>query len=693
MKSFHFASSARRFAPRFTGRVMAALLVSSTFALGACGDDEASSSGAGGGGGDPGDTPEVQALFAIPADPAELQNETFFDQPFPSDLRKDGGKVITKGWPYGRAQLLQLYADSIDRKLDGFSPVAAGFLRFSAPIDPATLPADPGASVLEGSGVQLVDIDPASPTLGERHPIRVQFRAEEGVYIQPNTLAYIPALGFPLLPKHRYALVVTTAVKGAAGGRVGPSDALAAALAGGAAPGADVLGPAADALEAARIPSASIVHLAVFTTNDPAEELMATAAALPSQIEAPTADPDAWTVLDEGSDYLELGGVYGPSPNYQAGTIPFTQYGDGGNFVIGEGGAAEVQGTFDARFSLMVPRAASCPMPAGGYPLVLYAHGTGGNYRSYARDSTGEALARKCMATMGVDQIFHGTRPGTPDNTASIELLFFNFQNPDAARTNIRQSALDEVQRARIVGEGQLEVPAAVAEGGAAVRFDPNRIYFFGHSQGSLNGPLFMAASDYASGGVLSGASSYITVTLLEKTEPTPSVAGLVTGVFLGLKGDEPEEVDLFHPALSLAQLIEDPVDSISYARLLARDPILAPKSVLVTEGIAPDGKGDSYAPPRGCEALAMGMGIPIQEPVVRFPPDAAWGGLERVTISASGLGGNLPKGTSGVLAQWAPPADSDGHFVIFDVPAAQGQAAQFLRNLADGSDAPIPAP
>ena len=51
-------------------------------------------------------------------------------------------------------------------------------------------------------------------------------------------------------------------------------------------------------------------------------------------------------------------------------------------------------------------------MPAGGYPIVLYAHGTGGDYRSFLDDGTGASLAQQCLASMGVDQIFHGTRPG-----------------------------------------------------------------------------------------------------------------------------------------------------------------------------------------------------------------------------------------------------------------------------------------
>ena len=54
-------------------------------------------------------------------------------------------------------------------------------------------------------------------------------------------------------------------------------------------------------------------------------------------------------------------------------------------------------------FSLMVPPASACPMPAAGYPIVLYAHGTGGDWRSYVEDGTGLAMA-KVAAGQGTDE-------------------------------------------------------------------------------------------------------------------------------------------------------------------------------------------------------------------------------------------------------------------------------------------------
>jgi hypothetical protein len=305
-------------------------------------------------------------------------------------------------------------------------------------------------------------------------------------------------------------------------------------------------------------------------------------------------------------------------------------------------------------------------------------------------------MAEQCMAMMGVDQIFHGTRPGAPDNPQEVDILFFNFQNVEAARTNGRQSAIDEIQRARLFTETHAVIPASVSHTGEDIRFDPDKVMFFGHSQGGLNGPLYLAIDDSARGGVLSGSGAIILITLIEKTEPSPSIAQLVA-TLLGLLAEEDRaELDVFHPAFMVAQSMVDPIDPINYAHLTVREPRpgFHPKSILMTEGIAPDGTGDRFTPPKGTEAQAVAMGLPLQLPAQRLFPQLDYGAPPPVEIPQGGLVGNLAGGAaSGVLAQWLPVVDSDGHFVVFDVPEARAQVAEFLRRLADDPNGGVPAP
>ncbi|HVY47525.1 MAG TPA: hypothetical protein VHB21_16665 [Minicystis sp.] len=645
----------------------------------------------------------VTSLFVVPKDLAELREASFFDQPWPSDLRLEHGAPRLEGYYNPRnLPLLAEYIDAMKGKLDGFSPAAAGFVRFDGPLDTSTLPADPAAALDPSASVQLIDVDPRSPEHGARKLVSLEFREAAGIYWRPNTLAFMPTFGFPLRPHTHYAFVVTSRVKAKDGGEIGrPADLDAvlglASASRRLAVARDALAPAVAEIEAAGIDKRSIVTLAAFTTADPTAEMFAIRDAMRDVVPAPVADPSAWAFDLTDPAFDEYVGSYGPSPNFQHGRIPFAEYGDGGGLRF-KAGVPVVANTFDLRFSLSVPKASACPMPQAGYPIVLYAHGTGGDYRSYVFDGTARALALQCVATMGIDQIFHGARPGAPPDGSESEeeLLFFNFQNIDAARTNTRQAAADEIQRARLFTESHLAVPASVSTSHQEIRFDASKLMFFGHSQGGLNGPLYLAADASARGGVLSGSSADISITLLEKTSPPPSVAGLVTTVFLGLRESEVSEVDPFHPAISLAQSIVDVVDPIHYARYTIREPRpgFHAKSVYMTEGINPDGTGDTYAPPHGIEAHSIAMGLPLQLPGEHPILEEQWGGPRPVAVPATGLSGNLGRGeASGVLAQWAVPPGDDGHFVVFDVPEAQSQAARFVKDLGDDPKGDVPPP
>ncbi|MBI4956594.1 MAG: hypothetical protein HY908_31545 [Myxococcales bacterium] len=642
----------------------------------------------------------AEAIYVLPATPSAVSDERFFDHPWPSGLRTADGAPVFTGFhnPKGVA-LVEEYVGLTAGLFDGFSPVAPGYLRFSEALDPASLPATPLAATDPDATVQLVDVDPASPTHGERRLVSVSFRAEGGVYVVPNTLRFMPTLGFPLLPDTAYALVVTRSVRTLGGLPVNPNATLRQALGldapetpeAGAA--ATELAPTVAALAALGLPADRIAHLAVFRTSSPRRELFAVRDDVRANVPAPDFLPNDWSPVDIGPAYDEYRGRYGPSPNYQAGLLPFWHYGDGGQFNFVNGVPAVVD-SFDLRFSLTVPKAASCPMPSAGYPIVLFAHGTGGSYTSHLKFA--DTLAGKCLASMGVDQIFHGDRPGAPATIGDIELLFFNFQNAVAARTNGQQSAIDEVQRARLFTETGAYIPSAVSATGAPIRFDGSRVLFMGHSQGGINGPLYFAADDSCRGGVLSGSGSVIGVALRDKTAPAPGVAGLVKSVLLGLQPPDYGEFDLYHPAIMLVQSIVDELDGANYAAVSIAAPRegFLPKSIYMTEGIGPDGVGDSYAPPKGIEAHAIALGLPLQLPGTHPIEELAWGGPTAVEVPAEGLSGNLANGlATGLFAQFAPVGGSDGHFVVYDVPEAREQAGEFLRRLADdpkGGVAPL---
>ena len=622
----------------------------------------------------------------------ELEGLSFFDHPWPSDARRDArGMVSLTGYPNPRGlELITVYAEAMAERLDGFSPAAGGQLRFTVPLDSASLPGTVIASTADDSTAFLIDISEQSPEFGQKRPIALSFRSAPGVYVPENTLSFLPAFGQPLLPDTRYAFVVTGGVQDTEGRSLRPGPELQRLLDGEAPAGAGGFRRAIDTLESLGVDD--IVHFTVFTTNDPAREAAVLRDATLDKFQAP--EVSAWSAAEQVDDLYDVyEGDYGPSPEYQQGTPPFATVNDGGEIGYDSAGDPIVQRQSQARFALAVPSAQTCPQPTAGYPVVLVAHGTGGDYRTAFREGAEATLfAQQCLATLSIDQIFHGTRPGAEFPTA--ELLYFNLQNPLSARTNGPQSAIDFVQLARLVTETGLLVPDNISRTGTAIAFDPDRALFFGHSQGGLNGPIFLGIDDQVRGGVLSAAAASIALALLDKTEPIDF--SVLLGGLLGLSGDELDELDEFHPALNLAQTIADPSDGIHYARYVTRTPRpgFEPKSIFMIEGVRADGTGDSYAPPRGIEALAVALGLPARLPQIHPSPFAEWAALSPLEVPTGGISGNLARGAaSGALAQYDPDEGaSDGHFVVYQLQAARDDVAQFLRALADESAGRVPA-
>jgi hypothetical protein len=277
---------------------------------------------------------------------------------------------------------------------------------------------------------------------------------------------------------------------------------------------------------------------------------------------------------------------------------------------------------------------------------------------------------------ISTDQVLHGPRnPG-----GNPELDFFNFGNAYAARDNALQGAADAFSQLRLA-QG-----LSIVDGARTHHFDPAKVYFFGHSQGGLTGPGFIAFEPSVSGAVLSGTAGLLYLNLLHKTKPLDIPALVET--FLR---DDP--LDENNPSLALLQMWIERSDGINYAPLMVREPVigpagtrLAPRNIFQTEGFT-----DTYSPNIGIEAFATALGGDI----VTLPDTKAIEGLalRDRTPRAAPISGNL-NGVTAVLGQYKQEAGSDGHFVVFDIQAAAEHAAKFLGTLArTGTATVVPAP
>jgi hypothetical protein len=322
-------------------------------------------------------------------------------------------------------------------------------------------------------------------------------------------------------------------------------------------------------------------------------------------------------------------------------------------------------------FALTVPKGKTAP--AGGWPLMVTGHGTGGSMRSFIADGIAAKMATGATpsAVFSFDAVQHGTRKGAskkkPDD------LVFNPLNPRAARDNFLQGAADILQAFRVAG---LELDTAVT--GAPVSFDAAKVTYFGHSQGSTSGTLAVAVSDAAPAVVFSGGGSFLTHSLLDKTNPVNIAAGMT--FLLG------EPLDDAHPVLTLFQSFFDRSDPLNYNPLLIGAPPgkLTPKHVYMSWGSM-----DTYTPASTLNANGMSFGwlaSPPGLPVVTKAPEGYGGPVlatRPVKENVTGAGGKK------VTAAMFPydPDQYDGHFVALRNPAAIADWSAFLQSwLATGT-------
>lgn len=613
--------------------------------------------------------PVTHSLFEVPV-VGEPLAEGFYSLPYPNDLRlRDDGGIDLTGLARPNA-LLEDFIDAIDQTQRGFGLSAAIYFRFDGPIDVASLPQQATESQLENASVYLVNLDTDSANRGQKIPLEFRFQVRAGELIGDHWLSCLPYPGFILEEQTTYGLVVTSRLGAEGGGDLAPSDDFEAVM--------------ATSQSNARIARAQqlykpltrwldeeggderidVINAAVFTTQD-ATGLLGRARAV---IEAEVLVPEVRELEKAKSlaAYEVYTGRY-DSPHFQAGEYPYKNVAQGGDFELDGSGNPIVQSENDLRVGMSIP--AGVAMPDAGWPVVLYAHGTGGDYLSFERDQTARRFAELGIAVISTDQVMHGDRleRGDPQN------LFFNFQNPLSSRANVLQAAVEDFQLTRLAAN------IDVVDEARSIRFDDDKMYFFGHSQGSSTGIPFVAHEPRIKGAILSGAGGLLYLTLLTKKKPFDVMAILELVI-----RDHP--LDQFSPALALLQAFYEPADVASYGPLLVKAPPagMSPKNIFQLLGY-----DDGYTPVPSIKALATSAEFDLVDSGLE-----GIDGLElrgKATLSAPIT--NNAGSVTAVVSEYAALPGDDGHFVVFDVPEAALQATQFIKTLADTGKATVVAP
>lgn len=626
--------------------------------LGACGDS-GSTSGSG---------PVARFSLTPGAD--------FFSQPFPSDLRRlPGGGIDLSGFESEDVIVSQVIAAA--EEAEAFSVGGAIYFTFSAAVDVSTLPSD-GAETLEPqASVYVVNVDPTSPGYGERVPLWIRFEDEPSRFISAHWLALLPYPGAGLRTGTTYAAVVTRrlhAVTGEPFGRDGDFGALL-----GGSERSEVVAaratfaPLLEYLADASRPIEEVVAATVFTTERPGTLLRRAREVIYRDVAPPEVSDLSLVSQDNGYNLYE--GTF-EGPIFQQGDAPYRNA--GGEIRVDEQGDPVLSHMETLRVALAVPTGA---MPAAGWPVTIYRHGTGGDYLSFAENGTGVRLAAPVdsdgsplapVAVISMDGVVHGPRAGA--SGGSPETLFYNFQNPWAGRDNSRQEAIDNFQLLRLVDSVNV---SAAPETGQPIRFDPDHVYFFGHSQGAITGALFVPFEPRLRAAILSGAGANLILTLLRKKSELDIEA------LLEIALDDPAygPLDEFHPVLTVLQTFIEPADPLAYAQdyFASDEPGVGAPSLFLTYG-----RGDSYTPNLTTRVLAETIGAaPAGEVLDSYEAYDLLGGVSPLALpvcdNLSVDGGHR----TAVVVQYEPWPGSDGHFVVFDERTARRQAAAFLATEA----------
>ena len=350
----------------------------------------------------------------------------FFRLPFPNDIRVKAGKLDMTDFPSPGptplgVDLVQLYVDAWTADFDGFSSVAVVTFRTSAEVnfDTAAAPA-----------IRLVDLTPGE-MLGRELSRSWGTIPDRNKYACKNRFVVRNTTDTPLYPKHTYAAILTTALKAKDGSTAAPDADMALMLAATAPADADFKAawdsykPLRDWLVSKGAEAPSVAAATVFTVADTTGHMERVAASVAAQpppaadgtlgcdtgVKSPCDDgtparacPAAASAFDELHGKMRV-------PIFQQGTAPYEKPADGGGILF-TGGAPEVAAMVDVCFALSVPKAGA--MPAGGWPLTVYSHGTGGSMRSFIDDGIAEKLgtAAKPRAVLGFDAVAHGARKG-----------------------------------------------------------------------------------------------------------------------------------------------------------------------------------------------------------------------------------------------------------------------------------------
>jgi dienelactone hydrolase len=671
---------------------------------------------------DPDETPRFYFDLRAGKEP----ERDYFRLPYPADLRLRGGGLDLEGFPRPPAKFAPApeLAAVIDRWMAHLEQDTPGFA-----VDGAVLfRSNTGVAAVKG--VRYLNITPGHPDYGKT--IRGNTHTAEngpgsgGNYICDDWMAIEPIDGVVLDADTTYAVVITDGTTPKGGGafvrdadleamfqKTAPSEALQAAAWPTFAPLREFLQTPESS--AADVSLDNIVAATVFTTGPHrdvlararaavhagplhASQLQVCTAAGPSPCSsAPGLTAEERSARECGQPVAEFSEIHGrvTLPIFQEGRPPYASH--GGKIQSGGDGPV-LHAVHEVCFALTVP---TTTPPDAGWPTLVFAHGTRGSFRSAVVDGIAAEAADAGIATVTLEGLLHGERRGDTDDDGLVEglpldQLVFNLRNPDAARDNPLQAAIDQFTAVRLARE----LAAATAPEPAPTTLDPANVFFMGHSQGAQAGVAFLPYEPDVHAAVISGGGANLLRALLSKTEPQvtlPDGNAYPPRDLLQLAFQERPDRPLTsaHPLLLLFNTFVNRADGDVYSPLLVDRPVegVGAKHLLMYIGHV-----DSYTPIRSAGSLAIGAGAQLGDKTLfpgpcsdeQYSDDEAAACTYTTTkflpvIPLPATGNRGAGQTTAVALMHEQPSGQDGHFVAFTAKERE-RLISFLDSARDGA-------
>jgi pimeloyl-ACP methyl ester carboxylesterase len=654
--------------------------------------------------GELGGAPRV--LFEVPRGGQPLAD--FYRLPFPNDLRIVGGKVVLEGHPTPGPGIIGMdlparLFEAAQQDLEAFGTNPVVYFRFSTDLH------NPKYTIVssgDDANILFVDVtDPLDDSYGGTRGLNWLYSPSRQKYVCQNSLAVYPPLSRPLAPGRKYAVILKNTLKAApeeVGGQPrnlaqdadlqallapqAPQDTELAAVWPKYAPLRTFL--ASSKASQLGLSVANTVGATLFTTFDPRATARTLADYLktksaPAVVDLVLCEDGAVSPCDDGlSGAAHTRGCLGTSeqyyefqgkariPIFQEGTRPYLNPEDGGRVKVQNGQPLQT-GEEEVCFSLTIPK--GVVMPEEGWPVVVYSHGTGGDYRTHLTEGVAGHLASVnawdpvnqtyhrpvALAVLGFDQVMHGPRRGA--SQLPPESLVFNFRNPRAALGNLFQGAADVASFVALARSLEISIGPYTEE--AQGRLDPQQVAFMGHGIGAATGALYLpfAAADLQAA-VLSSAGGGVADQLLRATTPVDLRDGLV----LALQDDS---VSRAHPVMAILQAYFEAVDPLNFGEAFFYT-VEAEQTALPILHLY--GLDDLQTAPATIRSLAqvmrtdLAMELNLNEELYDI-----YSGVQQIS---------LPKTVSrGVTVEYGNDGTYTGGFVVFKNPEAIKHYKNFL--------------